>query len=200
MSEPVTRWWWIRHGPVVENNAVCVGQMDLVPDLSDVAALARLSQALPAAPTWVCSPLRRTRETLEAIRSNRQTDAAEPIVEPGFAEQHFGLWQGRTYDEVRAETGDDAWQTPSLLQPPSGERYDTVFARVVGAIERVGAAHAGGDIAVVAHAGSIRAALAKALDLNLDRALSISVATLSLTSIAQYGDDAWSVGFVNRLP
>jgi len=200
MSKAVTRWWWVRHGPVVENNSICVGQMDLVPDLSDHAALARLSEALPTAPTWVCSPLRRTRATLDAIRANRKDECADPLVEPGFAEQHFGVWQGRTYDEVRAETGDDAWKTPSLLQPPDGERYDTVFARVAEAIVRVGAVHSGGDIVVVGHAGSIRAALAKALDLNLDRALSISVATLSLTSIAQYGDDAWSVGFVNRLP
>jgi len=200
MTEPVTRWWWIRHGPVVENNAVCVGQLDLVPDLSDLAALARLSDAVPASPTWVCSPLCRTRATLEAIRANRKDDDGEPLVEPGFAEQHFGVWQGRTYDEVRAETGDEAWRIPSLLQPPGGERYDTVFARVASAIEQVGAACSGGDIVVVAHAGSIRAALAKALDLNLDRALSISVAPLSLTSIAQYGEDAWSVGFVNRLP
>ncbi len=200
MTDPVTRWWWVRHGPVVDNNAICVGQLDLVPDLGDNAALARLSEALPAAPTWVSSPLVRTRATLAAIRANRSGDDAEPIVEPGFAEQHFGVWQGLTYDAVRAETGDEAWRTPSLLQPPGGERYATVFARVASAIERVGAAFSGGDIVVVAHAGSIRAALAKALDLNLDRALSISVAPLSLTSFAQYGDDAWSVGFVNRLP
>lgn len=199
MTNAVTRWWWVRHGPVVDNNSICVGHLDLLPDLSDHDALVGLSDALPDHPLWVCTPLTRTRATLDAIRANRAEEDADPIVEAGFAEQHFGIWQGMTYDAVRAETGEKAWRTPSTLQPPGGERYEELYARVCAAIDRFCTSHEGADIVVVGHAGSIRAALAKALDLHLDRALAISVAPLSMTCLAHYGDDAWSVEYVNRL-
>lgn len=199
MNEQTTRWWWVRHGPVVQNNSICVGHLDLLPDLSDHETLAALSKALPESPVWVCTSLTRTRATLDAIRAYRPGEETEPIVEPGFAEQHFGIWQGMTYDAVRAETGAAAWRTPSTIQPPDGERYDELYARVSDAVDRIGAAHGGGDIVVVGHAGSIRAALAKALDLHLDRALTLSVAPLSLTCMTQHDENAWSVQFVNRL-
>jgi alpha-ribazole phosphatase len=200
LTKPVTRWWWIRHGPVVGHDAICIGQLDLAADLSDGPALARLSETLPVAPSWVTSPLGRARNTLEAIRAHRGDDNTDPVVEPGFAEQHFGVWQGLTYDAVRVETGDDAWRTPSKIQPPGGESFDTVVARVAGALDRVGATFSGSEIVVVAHAGSIRAALAKTLDLAPDRALAISIDHLSVTAFAHHGDGAWSVEFVNRLP
>lgn len=199
MSDQSTRWWWVRHGPVVRNNSICVGHLDLVPDLSDHEATAALSEILPDSPVWVCTPLTRTRATLDAIRAHRSGEQPAPIVEPGFAEQHFGRWQGMTYDAVQAETGAAAWRTPSTIQPPGGERYDALYARVSETVDRVGASCSGGDIVVVGHAGSIRAALAKALDLNLDRALSLSVAPLSLTSMTCHGEGSWSVQFVNRL-
>lgn len=199
MSRATTRWWWVRHGPVVKNNSICVGHLDLMPDLSDHETITALSEALPESPVWVCTPLTRTRATLDAIRAHRTGEQPEPIVEPGMAEQHFGEWQGMTYDAVRAETGEAAWRTPSTIQPPGGERYDELYARVSQAVDRIGASHGGSDIVVVGHAGSIRAALAKALDLDLDRALSLSIAPLSLTCMTQHDERAWSVQFVNRL-
>jgi alpha-ribazole phosphatase len=122
------------------------------------------------------------------------------MVEAGFAEQHFGAWQGLTYDAVHKETGEAAWRTPSTIQPPGGESYETVVSRVAGAMERIGLELSNRDVVVVAHAGSIRAALAKALGLTPDRALALSIDPLSVTSFAHHGGDAWSVDFVNRLP
>ncbi len=199
MTEPVTRWWWVRHGPVVGHDAICIGQLDLAADLSDGPAIARLSETLPARPAWVTSPLGRARNTLKAIRAHRGGDNTEPVVESGFAEQHFGDWQGFTYDAVRAETGNDAWRTPSQIQPPGGESFETVVGRVASTIERVGATFSGGEIVAVAHAGPIRAALATALDLTPDRALALSIDPLSMTAFARHGDGAWRVEFVNRL-
>ena len=38
MSTPVvTRWWWIRHAPVVGTHGKVYGQMDVDCDVSDVA-------------------------------------------------------------------------------------------------------------------------------------------------------------------
>ena len=62
------------------------------------------------------------------------------------------------------------------------------------------AENAGGDLIVVAHAGTIRAALALALDLPLNSALSMSVSNLSLTKIDAFKEAnpfAWRVEFAN---
>jgi len=55
-----------------------------------------------------------------------------------------------------------------------------------------------GDVIVVAHAGTIRAALALALELSPDRALSFVIDPLSLTRLDRL-DDGWRVVTVNRI-
>ena len=70
------------------------------------------------------------------------------------------------------------------------------------ALLRLTLAHAGNDIVVVAHGGSIRAALAAALDIEPERALGFSIDNLSVTRLdhieGQSFGAAWRVAFVNR--
>ena len=76
-----------------------------------------------------------------------------------------------------------------------------VVSRVAGAVRRIGAAEAGRDIVVVAHGGSIRAALAHALSINAERALGFAIDNCSLTRLDHFpSDDAWRVSAVNYLP
>jgi alpha-ribazole phosphatase len=78
-----------------------------------------------------------------------------------------------------------------------------VLARVGPALSRLSGEYAGRDIVAVAHGGSIRAALATALSLDPEAALSFSVDTWSLTRIdhiADAGRDgaaAWRIVSVN---
>lgn len=53
-------------------------------------------------------------------------------------------------------------------------------------------------MAVVAHAGTIRAALALAMG-NIPAAISFQIAPLSLTRIVALPGDGWSVAEVNRV-
>ena len=68
-------------------------------------------------------------------------------------------------------------------------------------IARLTEAHAGRDIVAVAHGGSIRAALALALDLDPDLALGFATENLSTTRIDHVDGPGlggtWRVGFVN---
>ena len=43
----VTRWWWVRHGPVPSQKGLIYGQRDVSCDTSDVAAFQRLAKTLP---------------------------------------------------------------------------------------------------------------------------------------------------------
>ena len=75
------------------------------------------------------------------------------------------------------------------------------IARVAPAIDRLTAEHAGADIVAVAHGGTIRAALAVALGLDPESALSFATETLSLTRLDHIADDrdgaSWRVSTVN---
>jgi alpha-ribazole phosphatase len=198
-----TRWWWIRHAPVTSHGGRIYGQNDLPADCADSALFSGLAPSLPADALWLVTPLRRTRQTADALLAAGAPPPAELREEPAFLEQHFGSWQGMTYDELR-DLRDGAahrfWHAPARERPPGGESFAEVIERVGGAIRRIQAAAHGRDIVAVAHGGSIRAALAHALGLEAERALGFSVDNCSLTRLDHFAaDDAWRVGAVNLM-
>jgi alpha-ribazole phosphatase len=204
-----TRWWWIRHAPVVEQVGRLYGQTDLACDTSNATALKALAAMLPSGALWVTSHLRRTADTARAIATNG-LDASRPVVEPDLAEQHFGAWQGLTWDEIHAadeEAHREFWKDPGGNAPPGGESFATVIARASATIDRLTAANGGRDIVSVAHAGSIRAALALALDLDPWKSLALQIDNLSLTRVEHVPErldighaSAWRVVTVNQPP
>lgn len=200
-----TRWWWVRHAPVASDGAV-YGQMDVAADVSDSAVFAGLAAVLPEPAVWVTSHLQRTHQTATAIRATAGR-GAEPIIEPALAEQHFGDLQGRPREEVYAELDrpwNRFWLTGAADRPAGGESFVDVTVRVRDAVERLSRAHAGRDIVVVAHGGTIRAALAHALGLSPDQALAFVVDNCSLTRLKRIeppgGGEAaaWRVELVNH--
>jgi alpha-ribazole phosphatase len=193
-----TRWWWIRHAPAVNPDKLLYGRLDLAADLGDAAAIARLAARLPRRAVWLHSPLRRTAETAAALLA-AMGEGTAPVTVPELVEQSFGDWQGRPSREVYAALpkDDPFWSRPAAHAPPGGESFDAVLARVQPAIRALGAAHAGRDIVAVAHAGTIRAAVALALDLDGERALRLVVDPLSLTRLdlirSSSGAEGWRI-------
>ena len=102
----VRRLWLVRHGPT-HAKGMC-GWTDLPADLSDGAALNRLSLALPDAPVVSSDLLPRAR------RPPTPSPTAGPRLphEPDLREMHFGAWEMRTHAECEAE---DAAPRPRLL-------------------------------------------------------------------------------------
>jgi phosphoserine phosphatase len=102
------------------------------------------------------SPMRRARETAEIALAG--TEVPLTAVEE-LRELSLGDWEGCTVDEIRARDGDpyQAWlRAPVDCPPPGGEPLDAVCARVVGAIDRIVAAHRRGeDVLIIAHGGII---------------------------------------------
>ncbi len=198
MAAKTTRWWWLRHAPVLGPRGGISGQADLPCDLGDTAAFSRLANVLPEGALWLCSPLARARDTAGAI-VKAGIEAPAPLIEPDFIEQDFGSWQGLTWDRVEKEDGKAArlfWDDPVNTPPPGGESFKDLAGRVTRAIDRLGGEHGGRDIVVVAHAGPIRAALAFALDVAPGKGLSVEIDPLSLTRLERFGQ-TWRVGALN---
>jgi len=205
VPEP-TRLFLIRHA-LVEPSArlILYGAMDVAlceATLAEETALYRwLAARLPQPAAWVCSPLLRARGTAAAIFAAGYP-AAPLTLEPDLIEQRLGDWQGITHEalvERLRHPPHPFWPHGALEEPPGGESFSQLQARVAPAIERIAAAHAGNDVVIVAHGGSIRAALAHAIGLDPHQALTFSIRNLGLTRLEKHGPD-WRVASVNEEP
>jgi len=198
MTNMITRWWWLRHAPVPDPENRIVGKLDPPCDLSDADRLSALARLLPRQSVVVESGLLRCAQTLGAIESAGLT-VAPAILEPALQEQDFGHWQGKRWADLDAKKDplvDAFWRDPAISAPPGGESFVAVMARVRAAVLEMTRHFEGRDIIAVAHAGSIRAALALALDLSPQAALSFVIDPLSLTRLDCIGE-GWRVGGVN---
>jgi broad specificity phosphatase PhoE len=211
---PSTRWWWVRHAPVVANKGCCYGQTDFACVTDDAPAFRRLAGMLPREAVWVVSNLQRTHQTAAAIvAAGLPGPAAFPgpdvRVEPDLAEQHFGEWQGQTYArlaETRAEEYHRFWFAPARERAPGGESFVDLTERVHAVIDRLNREFAGRTIIAVTHGGTIRAAISRALDLSPETALAFTIDNISVTQLDYFEDPtarhghAWRVGGVNTRP
>ncbi|HIJ37848.1 MAG TPA: histidine phosphatase family protein [Rhodospirillaceae bacterium] len=200
-ASEVTRWWWLRHAPIPDPESRISGQLDLPCDISDEAWFATLADRLPRNAVLIESGLMRCGQTIGALEAAGLA-LPPPLIEPGLMEQHFGRWQGRTWKELAAIQDPDLpefWQNPALTAPPGGESFALMVERVSEAIARLTQQHAGRDIIAVAHAGTIRAALAGALAIPAEKALSFVVEPLSLTRLDSLVS-GWRVVGVNWQP
>jgi broad specificity phosphatase PhoE len=211
-AKPTTRWWWVRHAPVTVNDGRCYGQTDHPCDCTDEAVFQGLARLLPKDAVWVTSNLQRTHLTAAAI-VQAGLPGPDPIpgpgviVEPDFAEQNFGEWQGMRYVDIaalQAEAYHRFWLAPAHKAPPGGESFVDLMERVRRAVRRMNETHAGRDIIAVTHGGTIRAALAEALDLAPEAALAFTIDNCSLTRLERFDGagegHGWRVAAVNLLP
>ncbi len=180
----------IRHAPALHGGRLC-GRTDVPADCGDAARIAAVRAALGAADRIVVSPALRCRQTAAAL----WPDLAAPETDAALWEQDFGDWEGRAF----AELPDLGALPPAALathRPPGGESFADLYARVGPALMR---AATGGRVAVVAHAGVVRAGLALALG-DVAAGLAFEVAPLSVTRLRSLAGGGWLVASVNWGP
>lgn len=204
MTDAPTAWWLVRHAPTDNPGRMVYGALDLDVILPAPAMFEALSAMLPEDPVWLVTPLSRTRRTLDEILRargvSREGGRPEIHVEPAFAEQNFGAWEGRPSAEVWDEIRHEEVSWPADIRPPDGETFSEVAARVGAAAADWSARLRGRTVVAVLHSGSIRGFLAAAMGGPPAAALSYVVDTLSVTRCDDLGGLGWRVGFVNRLP
>jgi len=201
-----TRLFLVRHA-LVEPSArlTMYGTMDVgLCELAlrqEAASYRWLAARLPQPARWLITPLSRTRATAAAVFAAGYPEA--PLgVEPDLIEQRLGEWQGLPHDvffERLRQAPHPFWSIHAEERPPGGESFADVIARVGPALERLVAEHEGGDLVIVAHGGSIRAAIAHAMGVGGDPVLAFSIKNLSLTRLEKVGA-VWRVAAVNEEP
>ena len=103
---------------------------------------------------FVASPLIRTRQTMEIVRTAMGIEPAGYRTDTRLQEIRFGAWGGMTFPEVAlhdpenyARREADPWN----VAPPGGECFRELFARVMDWFAEVSK-----DTVVVAHGGTSR--------------------------------------------
>ena len=125
-----------------------------------------------------------------------------PSAVPALREMAMGRWEGLTAEEIRTREPEAfaAWMAGIGVFPfPEGESVPDLAARAWPAFEALVAAHAGAAIAVVAHGGTNRMLLCRALGLPLDRLLSFGQGYGAMTVLSHDGA-RWSLRRLNEEP
>lgn len=100
---------------------------------------------------FFCSPLRRTRQTLEAVIPSKP----EPIIDERLIERDFGDWEGKPFSIIDEETTE--MYIRGKVQPPNGETYEEVKDRVISFVEDMFRKYNGKEkILIVTHATIVR--------------------------------------------
>jgi alpha-ribazole phosphatase len=92
---------------------------------------------------------------------------------------------------------------PAEERPPGGESFVDLYERTRDAVAELAPEYRGRDVVVVAHGGTIRAALAVALGLTPQAALAFAVENCSVTRLDYLETEAasgWRVVMVNHQP
>jgi alpha-ribazole phosphatase len=118
-----------------------------------------LAQALRGTPLAAVysSPLARARETAAVLTDGLNRAA---ILVDDLREIDFGDVDGLGFDELPTELQSALLDEPARVRFPGGEDYEHLRKRVCAALGQIVAAHADEVVAVVTHAGAVRAALA----------------------------------------
>lgn len=181
----------IRHAPAL-NAGRLAGRRDVPADITDDVAMAALRKHMGVVDRVIASPALRCRQTAQALWAD-----TEPRLDQRLWEQDFGLWEGLPFAEI-PDQGALPSEQLALLAPPEGESFADLCARVAPALEQIAALP--GRSAIVAHAGTIRAALAMALGTSggtIGPALAFSIDPLSITRLIPCGTQ-WAIGCVNQ--
>jgi alpha-ribazole phosphatase len=192
----------LRHGEVVRaETRRFIGHLDVPLSPGGEAQCAAQARRLAALriDALYSSDLARARRSGEIIGAPHGL-APEPLRE--LREMAMGRWEGLTADEIRAREPDafEKWMTQIGEFPfPGGESVPDLVARAGPAFDRIAAAAPDGAVAIVAHGGTNRALLCRALGLPLDRLLAFGQDYGALT-VLEGTADGWVLRRLNERP
>jgi broad specificity phosphatase PhoE len=179
----------LRHGETTysQSGAHC-GWID--PDLTPIGQTmaAQFAQAYRSTP-WAgvyCSPMKRAIATAQPLCFAIDRP---PEIRIGLKEIHYGDWEGKTLDEVLAQSPDSyqRWVAePAWNAPDGGETGLQVANRSLAVVGEITHKHSDGNVLLVSHKATIRIILCNLLGIEQGRyrdrldipACSVSVVTM----------------------
>jgi probable phosphoglycerate mutase len=198
----MTQLLMLRHGETDWNREMRFqGQLDVPLNAAGLLQARRAAERLAAEPVdaIVSSDLLRARQTAAACAERLGLPV---LLEPGLREQSFGMLEGLRAADVQQQHPAvwEAWaRHDAHYAVPGGESVQAFHDRVVAALQRLVAAHAGRTLLVVTHGGALDMLWrhAQALPLHGPRTCAIPNCGLSRLQWAQprllirhWGDDS----------
>lgn len=166
----------VRHGRTPANAAgLLLGRLDPDLDGQGLSQISRLTGVLPAEARVVTSPLRRARQTADAL--------GRPVtVDDRWIELDYGDWDGLPLGEVSADDW-ARWRSDVHFAPPGGESLAQLGSRVREACGELLEEAAARDVVVVSHVSPIKAAVAWALGVDDGVAWNMFLAPASISQV-----------------
>jgi probable phosphoglycerate mutase len=192
----------LRHGEVTQADPRrFIGHLDVPLSAHGEAQLAAQARRLASAPldALYSSDLARARRSGEILGAPH---GLQPVTVPALREMAMGRWEGLTAEEIRARepAAFDDWMTRIGEFPfPEGESVPDLLARAGPAFDAIVAQAPGPVIAIVAHGGTNRALLCRALGLPLARLLALGQDYGGLNVLERRGA-AWALIRLNERP
>lgn len=206
MTVKLTPWYLVRHAPVAAVRKGIYAEADGAANLPNLSHVKALANSLPDEALWYVSPLRRTRQTADALRK-QMTKPGEMAIIGSLREQNFGDWQGLSFEQIWQEIKELPVHNWSLLAggtpPPGGESFEALYTRVGDFLEENMAVQTERPRVLVTHAGVIRALIGTMLGLTAEKALSLGSEVFSVSKLlhqsGQGQGGAWRLEFLNRI-
>lgn len=200
-NEPPTRLLLVRHGSTEHSHdGRFSGRNELPLDehgRGQARAIARHVSRMGSVDVVLSSPLRRARETAEAIvaKVGGEVEIVEDLVE-----MEFGEWEGLTLADAHLKWPDVIrdWLAGIDIAPPGGESFAEVEARVTPAVQRIIDGNRGRRIVAVSHVTPIKTLLRIALSAPQETMFKFHLDTASLSVIDYFEDGATSVRTINN--
>ena len=192
-AEIPTFIYFVRHGETVltpTRKFSGTGALDpeLMQDGLDQAELVAEEAVKLGAEVLIASPLKRTRQTAEAIA---RTTGLEIIFDEAWFELSFGSWDGKSIEEVKEQEPDayQAWLNSTAYAPGGGESWDQATVRIEEALEKLVAEYPGKKVIVVTHNGVIKTAVRLAIGAPSEAVFHVDAAPCSISSISIWPSD-----------
>ncbi|MFJ7585901.1 bifunctional RNase H/acid phosphatase [Streptomyces sp. NPDC097617] len=165
--------------------------------LRQAAAVAESLAARGTVQTVISSPLRRCRETAQAVAVRLGLTVT---VEDGLREVDFGAWEGLTFAEVQQRFPADlqAWlDSPKAAPTGGGESFMAATRRISATRDRLLSAHAGRTVLLVTHVTPVKILVRLALGAPPEALFRMELSAASLSAVAYYADGNASVRLLN---
>ena len=192
----------LRHGEVAAaQTRRFIGHLDVPLSANGEAQCAAQARRLASVrlDALFTSDLLRARHSGEIIGAPH---GLTPVQVPALREMAMGRWDGLTADEIQAREPDafaDWMARVGEFPFPEGESVPDLLARAWPAFEAIAGARGGGAVAIVAHGGTNRVLLCRALGLPLRRLLAFGQDYGALSVLERAGD-GWALRRLNERP
>jgi alpha-ribazole phosphatase len=202
-----TRLFLLRHGPTSASPGCFAGSSDVPLSGQGLTRLNNIRAQLKDIDCWYCSPMLRTRQTLQHLQNlDLGCQVGEPVYDERLREIDFGRWELQTFSDIVAKDKEQlaAWNQYLDFVFPEGEAVSAFIQRVEAMLAvfsgmgnstgtSTSASSSANTVAVVTHGGVIRTMICLALGISPRNYLLFDIQPASLTVL-----DLFSKGGVLR--